>query len=894
MRRFTRTELAVLAAGAAILAIHGLSFGSYLADDAAISLAYAKNLAGGDGLVLTPGDAPVEGYSNPLWVALLTIGAAAGGADRPEWLLKGTGVLFGAATIGVAILLARRAYGPTTPQTSWVAPLLIAVSTPFAFWTIAGLENPLFAFLLVLAALLYLEELSDARRWAGWSALVLAMLALTRPEGVAFAAAFLVHRCVVRPPPADAVQPGVAVRRGAIWLSVFIACAGLFLLWRYWYFSAWLPNTFYAKVVNRDLADITAYATTAADPGQRYLAGFISQLPVLLALAAIGLFDPRRWRANLLFAGIISTQALFVLYVGGDWWPGFRFLTAIVPLVAVLAQHGIELVVQGLRLRRGVLVASAVAFVACATPNLRTLEELWRADPDSLISLRSRLAHARTVKTLAAIAHLPRPSYLEPDIGGPSLIGGLRIIDLAMLADVHLARFHHYFPFFRQYIFEERRPDFIRTHSTWSRKSRLESHPEFRRDYLTVWESGADGTPLKGLFVRKDRFVRAATPEDVPVARFDQIALVSFEPGTAEVAAGTALPFTWEWRCDPACTRDYRFFVELAPVVRAGFKPVFGWYPTARWTADDVVRTTQAVPLPEGIPPGSYEIRVAASEPAATPQFQRVATVRVTSRLAAARPAAASAATNAPGANVDDRAQDAARLLARAEQDLTRRNFAVAFDMLRRARALDPSSAKIVHRLEDARERTAWIDYYADTRQIDRLHRMYRDEAAAGALPRDPALLEKLYYALLPVVDLAQLPALRRDTGRPAREIAIAEDGLPVVTLLDYRVDGGEWGGRSRLVLYLDVQRAPRRDYQIWIHAYRSGGGPSLRRAIDPAPASSAWVPGRRVESHLFDVPAGEYELRAGFWQPSGPARLCPAGKDAACYLLLGTHRLVK
>lgn len=886
MRRFTRTELAMLAAGAAILAIHGLSFGSYLADDAAISLAYARNLTRGDGLVLTPGDAPVEAYSNPLWVALLTVGAAIGGADHPEWLLKSAGLLFGAATIGVTILMARRAYGPTLPQTSWVAPLLVAASTPFAFWTVAGLENPLFAFLLVLAALLQLEELADARRWPGWSALVLVMLALTRPEGVAFAAAFLVHRCIVRPP-AD------AARRTAIWMTVFIACTGLFALWRYWYFAAWLPNTFQAKVVDRHLTNLAAYATAVADPGRQYLAGFISHVPVLLALAAIGLTDPRRWRANLLFAGIIFTQALFVLYAGGDWWPGFRFLTAIVPVVAVLAQHGVELVIHGLRLRRGLLVAAAVAFLACAGPNLRILEELWRVDPDSLISLRSRLANARTVKTLAAIAHLPRPSYLEPDIGGPALIGGLRIIDLAMLADVHLARFHHYFPFFRQYIFEEQRPDFIRTHSSWSRTSRLASHPEFRRDYLTVWESGADAAPLKGLFVRKDRFVRAATPEDVPIARFDQIALLSFEPATTEVAAGTPLTFTWEWRCDPACTRDYRVFVELAPGVRAGFKPVFGWYPAPRWTADEVIRTTQAMPLPDGIPPGSYEIRVAAAEPGGTPQFQRAAVVRVTSRPPATGTAGGSAATNVPSGGVDRRAQEAARLLSRAEQELSRRNYAAAFDMLRRARALDRSSAKIVHRLEDARERLAWVDYYADTRQFDRLRRMYREEAAAGALPRDPSVLEKLYYALLPIVDRAELPALRRDTGRPAREVTMAEDGDPVVTLLDYRFDRGEWGGRSRLVLYFDVQRAPRRDYQIWIHAFPSGGGARLTRAIDPAPATSAWRPGRRIEIHQFNLPTGDYELRAGFWQPSGTARLCAIG-DATCYVLLGTHHLVK
>jgi len=44
-----------------------------LFDDAMISMRYAKNLARGFGLVWNPGDIPVEGYTNPLWVAFMAI-----------------------------------------------------------------------------------------------------------------------------------------------------------------------------------------------------------------------------------------------------------------------------------------------------------------------------------------------------------------------------------------------------------------------------------------------------------------------------------------------------------------------------------------------------------------------------------------------------------------------------------------------------------------------------------------------------------------------------------------------------------------------------------------------------------------------------------------------------
>ena len=44
-----------------------------VSDDIYISACYARNLAAGHGAVWYPGAAPVEGFSNPLWTALLAL-----------------------------------------------------------------------------------------------------------------------------------------------------------------------------------------------------------------------------------------------------------------------------------------------------------------------------------------------------------------------------------------------------------------------------------------------------------------------------------------------------------------------------------------------------------------------------------------------------------------------------------------------------------------------------------------------------------------------------------------------------------------------------------------------------------------------------------------------------
>jgi hypothetical protein len=57
------------AALVAVFLLHALYL-SGIAEDAFISFRYARNWVNGAGLVWNPGEAPVEGYTNFLWVAL--------------------------------------------------------------------------------------------------------------------------------------------------------------------------------------------------------------------------------------------------------------------------------------------------------------------------------------------------------------------------------------------------------------------------------------------------------------------------------------------------------------------------------------------------------------------------------------------------------------------------------------------------------------------------------------------------------------------------------------------------------------------------------------------------------------------------------------------------------
>ncbi len=68
-----------------LVAAHALVYGLWLVDDAGITFAYARSIAAGAGPVLQPGAPPVEGYSNPAWLALLVLGRWLGLFDHSTW-----------------------------------------------------------------------------------------------------------------------------------------------------------------------------------------------------------------------------------------------------------------------------------------------------------------------------------------------------------------------------------------------------------------------------------------------------------------------------------------------------------------------------------------------------------------------------------------------------------------------------------------------------------------------------------------------------------------------------------------------------------------------------------------------------------------------------------------
>ncbi len=340
--------LALITIGAVV---HQVVQWFWFIEDAAISFAYAKHLASGEGLVPFVGGERVEGYSNPAWVLVLA-GMYAVGLELFEavrWLQVG----FTAVTVSVTYLATREIMGRES-HVPVLAAAFLAANSQFAIWGSAGLENGLMNLLIATALWRMWVELRKGG-WP-WSAALWLLVALCRPEGILYAAIAGFLSMVFHAVAGNGVMPTLK------WLVTFFVPWTGYQVVRYQYFAWPFPNTYYAKGKDPELIRWTTRSWKwsrrfAEELGQAYF------LPVYL----LGLIGHRRWRlmaaatAFLVIAGTLELtdeQRLLLPVVLGftyvAFWTGLKSTEDLPPRWLVVGGFAtaVALVVAAELLRR--------------------------------------------------------------------------------------------------------------------------------------------------------------------------------------------------------------------------------------------------------------------------------------------------------------------------------------------------------------------------------------------------------------------------------------------------------------------------------------------------------------------------------------------------------------
>lgn len=318
--RVLHLVLVLVFAGLAVY--HQVQFWHWYIEDAAISFAFARNWAWGEGLVAYPGGERLEGYSNFTWVTLLAIAQLLGwDGFQSSKVMQAVLAFF---TVPLVYGIAREAAPDERSHIPVIAAGYLATASTYAIWGACGLENSLFSFLL--AAGLYRTAIEVRTAAFPWAALIWFLLGITRPEAIlycAIAGSLYAVFMLLRPPEhASDNRWKLPIKRTLQWLALFFVPFGLYHAIRFNYFAYEFPQTYYGKMTNKDPK------MTWNTRGWRYVRNWSHDLwtGYFLPLWFFGLLGTRGWRGATA-AFMLALTGFWLLYPTNDalntipWWP---------------------------------------------------------------------------------------------------------------------------------------------------------------------------------------------------------------------------------------------------------------------------------------------------------------------------------------------------------------------------------------------------------------------------------------------------------------------------------------------------------------------------------------------------------------------------------------------
>jgi len=214
-------------------------------------------------------------------------------------------------------------------QYAFITIFLVIFAPVFLPFAQSALTEPLFAFMAVLSALLFIKEKYI------WSALVISFIIFTRSEGLSFVAAYAFGLLIKKQFKAI---PFLAVG------FIIYGIAGYYLIDNFWWFITDNPYT-----GAKDLYGSGTLTHYLEDP--KSITGNLAAVFIVIGLIAWGvnvIKDKRNFFSPFAIV-ILSTSFLFIAGHSYVWWKGLsgslgllRVMGGVTPLLAIIAMYGIS------------------------------------------------------------------------------------------------------------------------------------------------------------------------------------------------------------------------------------------------------------------------------------------------------------------------------------------------------------------------------------------------------------------------------------------------------------------------------------------------------------------------------------------------------------------------
>jgi len=300
-----------------------------LFDDAMISMRFAKNFAEGYGLVWNPGETPLEGYTNPLWVVFMAIFHLFPiPAPKISLFIQLSGALFLLANLVFVKKIAEEITDSLIAP--YLAVILTALYVPLNNWSLQGMEVCVLVLLISAVGYLTIHSIKN-EKFSKWIYILLFLGTFVRMDMIVPYLVYWGFLIIF-----DSKNRMKHIIWGAGFLAFSLVSQSLF---RHYYYGDVLPNTYYLKMTGMPLI-------LRLKRGLFVLYKFIRELNWVLFILPFLVLLFRYDKSTLLLALVFLAQLAYSVYVGGDAWEhkggANRYISVAIPLFFILFVYGWE------------------------------------------------------------------------------------------------------------------------------------------------------------------------------------------------------------------------------------------------------------------------------------------------------------------------------------------------------------------------------------------------------------------------------------------------------------------------------------------------------------------------------------------------------------------------
>ncbi len=407
-----------------------LIFFEFTVDDAFISFRYAENFTAGQNLVWNINFSPVEGYTNFLWIIILSLIKSFGISIVLSSKLLG--IISGFLTIIIMQKVFRlfsfgNSYYLSSMPVIFITPLL-------SLHSVSGLETAFFTLLITLcffntSFIVIRKPIDDILKKRCVTLFILfVLLMLTRPEGIIIVSASLIALLKFNRNGRNSIIVDYTI------IPFFIVML-VYAVLHFDYFGYLFPNTFYIKVASESI-----FKTQSL----RYIAGFFLTLGVpFLLVSLIGFIENRMNNLYIILLLFTVPFVLFYLFVSTNVMGyAYRFLVPILPLLLIFFAAGLKFIFQKINRLISKKIPSILIIIILSLSATYFAFQNTSSYYDSILKVYvngMKNAHIKLGKILGDVKNQDKTLVVAADAGAvPFYSKWHRVIDLGYLNDVYM------------------------------------------------------------------------------------------------------------------------------------------------------------------------------------------------------------------------------------------------------------------------------------------------------------------------------------------------------------------------------------------------------------------------------------------------------------------------